>query len=187
MTMAKKQTFLKQFLENKKMIGSVRPSSRFLAEKMLENIDFSNAKILVELGPGTGVFTKKIIDQMASDAILLVFELNDNFYSILKNTISDSRVHFIHDSAEKIEEYLMLHNLHHSDVIISSLPFANFPDNLRDSIINKSHDSLSEDGLFIQFQYSTQSKKILKTVFSDVDISFTPLNFPPAFIYTCKK
>ena len=185
--MPEKKTFLKQFLKEKKMVGSIRPSSRFLTEKMLENVDFNSVKVIVELGPGTGVFTEKIIEKMADDAILLVFELNDNFFNLLKSTINDKRVILIHDSAEKIDEYLMLNNLHKADTVISSLPFANFPVELRDSIISKSHQVLSNSGKFIQFQYSIQSKKILKDIYSSVSISFTPLNFPPAFVYTCIK
>jgi phospholipid N-methyltransferase len=185
--MTEKKTFLKQFLKEKKMVGSIRPSSRFLTKKMLENIDFNYAKVIVELGPGTGVFTKKIIEKMAEDAILLVFELNDNFFNLLKSSINDKRVILIHDSAEKIDEYLKINNLHEADTVISSLPLANFPVELRDSIVSKSHQVLSNSGKFIQFQYSIQSKKILKLTYSSVSISFTPLNFPPAFIYTCVK
>jgi phospholipid N-methyltransferase len=48
--MPNKKSFLKQFWKEKKMVGAMAPSSRFLAKKMLENIDFSNAKVLVELG-----------------------------------------------------------------------------------------------------------------------------------------
>ena len=55
--MTTKRNFIKQFLKDKKMVGALAPSSRFLGERMLENIDFSTDKIILELGPGTGVFT----------------------------------------------------------------------------------------------------------------------------------
>ena len=87
--MVTKRNFIKQFIKNKKMVGAVSPSSRFLGEKMLCNIDFSKEKIIVELGPGTGVFTDMIINRMAPDAKLLVFELNDNFFESLNERISD--------------------------------------------------------------------------------------------------
>lgn len=185
--MPDKKSFLKQFWKEKKMVGAMAPSSRFLAKKMLENIDFSQAKVLVELGPGTGVFTDKILEKMAPDAVLLVFELHDAFCIQLQNRISDKRVHIIHDSAEKIEEYLVKHELGKADVVISSLPLANFPQELRNSILQASHKSLTEVGKYIQFQYSLQSKKHIKKVFNEVSIDFTPLNFPPAFVYTCNK
>ena len=77
--MAKKTAFLKQFWQEKKMVGAMSPSSKYLAHKMLRNIDFKKAKVIIELGPGTGIFTKKILEFMQPDAKLLVFELNDTF------------------------------------------------------------------------------------------------------------
>jgi phospholipid N-methyltransferase len=185
--MAGKRSFIKQFWKEKKMVGAMAPSSRFLAQKMLENIDFSQAKVLIELGPGTGVFTDKILEKMSPDAMLLIFELNDNFCNALKKRISDKRAVIIHDSAEKIEHYLSEYNLDKADVVISSLPLANFPQELRQAILDASHRSLKSVGKYIQFQYSLQSKKHIKNTFNDVSIDFTPLNFPPAFVYTCKK
>jgi phospholipid N-methyltransferase len=185
--MPEKRSFIKQFWKEKKMVGAMAPSSRFLANKMLANIDFSNARVIIELGPGTGVFTDRILSKMHPEAVLLVFELHDVFCKQLQNRISDKRVHIIHDSAEKIQEYLAKFNLSSADVVVSSLPLANFPKDLRQSILNASHQSLTDVGKYIQFQYSLQSKKHIKKVFDDVSIDFTPLNFPPAFVYTCKK
>ncbi|MFN5149335.1 MAG: class I SAM-dependent methyltransferase [Flavobacteriia bacterium] len=88
------------------MVGAMAPSSRFLAEKMLQNIDFKEARVIIELGPGTGVFTDRILDKMDPEAKLLVFELNDNFCNALTKRISDTRAIIIHYSAEKIEENL---------------------------------------------------------------------------------
>lgn len=182
-----KKSFIKQFWKERKMVGAMAPSSRFLANKMLNHIDFNNTKVIVELGPGTGVFTDRIVKMMRKDAILLVFELNDDFYAALKKRITDARVHIIHDTAEKIGSYLDELSIEKADVVISSLPLANFPSELRKSILSASHNSLTDLGKYIQFQYSLQSKRHIKNVFTKVDISFTPFNFPPAFVYTCKK
>ena len=183
----KKRTFLNQFLNDTKMIGSVRPSSRFLAKKMLQNINFDQDKILVELGPGTGVFTFEIIDKMHRDAKLLVFELNKTFIRNLKKQIKDDRVILINDSAEKINYYLNFYNLEKADIIISSLPLSNFDIDLKKNIVENSNEALKDTGLFIQFQYSLSSKEFFKSIFRQISISFTFLNLPPAFIYSCKK
>lgn len=182
-----KRNFFKAFFKDAKMVGSIRPSSKHLTKKMLDSVDFSKAKTIVELGPGTGVFTREILAKMAPDAQLLVFELHDDFYHNLNKSIHDKRVHFIHDSAEKIEEYLMKYNLHEADAVISSLPLANFPKELRSSIVDAAKNSLSNEGLMTQFQYSLQSKKYLQSTFDDVKINYTFWNFPPAFVYTCRK
>lgn len=182
-----KRDFFKAFFKDAKMVGSMRPSSKVLTKKMLDGIDFSKAKNIVELGPGTGVFTRKILEKMAPDAQLLVFELHDEFYHNLTHSIKDKRVHIIHDSAEKIQEYLAHYNMHKADAVISSLPLANFPKTLRANIVNATIASLSEDGLMTQFQYSLQSKNYLKSNFKDVKINYTFWNFPPAFVYTCRN
>jgi phosphatidylethanolamine/phosphatidyl-N-methylethanolamine N-methyltransferase len=185
--MAKKNSFINQFLEDKKTIGSIIPSSRFLAKRMIENVDFKKDKILVELGPGTGVFTFEIIKMMAPDATLLIFELNTVFIRNLRRTIKDPRVIFINDSAEKVDEYLKNNNLDKADVIFSSLPLSNFSRELKESIITNSFNSLKNYGKFIQFQYSLSSIKLFQTIFNEVNKTFTLLNFPPAFVFTCEK
>ena len=151
---------------------------------MLENVDFSKAKLLIELGPGNGVFTDQIIARMADDAKLLVFELNDEFHNSLDTRINDPRVQVIHDSAEFLDKYTEGKKM---DVVISSLPLMVFPEELRINVINASHDILKKGGQYIQFQYSLQSKKLLLSKYKSVSVKFTIKNFPPAFVYTCLK
>lgn len=185
--MSKKTYFLKQFWSEKKMVGSMIPSSRYLAKKMLQNVNFKKARVIVELGPGTGIFTRKILEQMSEDTKLFVFELNDQFFQRLQEEIQDERLVLIHDSAEHIQKYLNDAGFLNADYVISSLPLTNFPNKLKETILKAAHHCLKNEGKFIQFQYSLNSKKILETQFDDTNIMFTPLNFPPAFIYTCSK
>lgn len=182
-----KKSFLKHFWKDKKMVGAMSPSSKYLTAKMLKNVDFKKTKLIVELGPGTGVFTKEILKQMPSDAKLLVFELNDNFFNLLQREIQDARMILIHDSAEKIHEYIQKEGFLFADYVISSLPLANFPKKLTETILKESYQTLKNQGKYIQFQYSLLSKKNLEAQFQTVQISFTPINFPPAFVYTCVK
>lgn len=183
--MTSKRNFLKQFFKDKQMVGALSPSTRFLGEKMISNLDLSKDKILVELGPGTGVFTDILIEKMAPDARLLVFELNDSFHESLNKRIDDPRVQVIHDSAEFISKYL--DEGEKADAIVSSLPLMVFSAELRNNVIKESYDCLKNNGKYVQFQYSLQSKKLLESVFDNVDVKFTIKNFPPAFVYSCKK
>ncbi len=185
--MASKKMFIKQFWKEKRMVGAISASSRSLGEKMIESIDLSKDKILVELGPGTGVFTDIFIEKMPEDSILFVFELNDRFYEQLNDRIKDKRVHIIHDTAEKVEEYLQKYGYEKADAILSSLPLAMFTKELRDSVLKASKNALKPEGTYVQFQYSLQAKKELERTFKKVKIRWTPRNFPPAFVYTCKN
>lgn len=180
-----KRNFLKQFWKERKVVGALSPSTRFLGEKMMENVDFDNSKFIIELGPGTGVFTDIIIDRMHPEAKLLVFELNESFYKSLADRIKDPRVQIIFDSAEFIEKYVEEGQI--IDVVISSLPLMVFPEELRKNVVHASHKCLKPEGKYIQFQYSLQSKKLLESIYKDVSVKFTMKNFPPAFVYTCNK
>ena len=182
-----KKSFLRQFLKEKKMVGSMIPSSRFLARKMLSSVDFAVSRVFVELGPGNGVFTKLVLEQMSADSKLYVFELNDMFFKVLKAEITDPRVVLIHDSAEKIGEYLKRDGLTSADVVLSSLPLANFSTGLKAKILSECYNILREAGIYVQFQYSLNAKKAIKAIFKNIRITFTPANFPPAFVYICKK
>jgi phospholipid N-methyltransferase len=183
--MATKGSFIKQFFKDRQMVGSVTPSTRFLGRKMLENIDFDKAKVIIELGPGNGIFTDLMLEKMAPDAKLIVLELNDEFYESLAGRITDPRAQIVHDSAEFIEKYIAEGSK--VDCVVSSLPLMVLPEEVRINIVKISHDILKPEGLYMQFQYSLQSKKLLESVFSSVSVKFTIKNFPPAFVYTCRK
>ena len=71
-----KRKFWKQFLKSRREIGSVTPSSRYLTRGIVDKIDFANAQVIVELGPGTGVFTRTILNRMSATCKLVVIELN---------------------------------------------------------------------------------------------------------------
>ncbi len=181
-----KNKFISEVLKSGGTIGALSPSSSFLAEKMLKPIHFNEAKCIVEFGPGTGVFTHKLLEQMSPDSKLLSFEINPAFYEELQK-ITDNRLVLINDSAERIDHYLTLHQLEKADYIVSSLPFAMIPDEVVDSILEKSIKVLSAKGKFIQFQYSLNALSKLKALYSKVKINFTFLNLPPAFVFICSK
>jgi len=181
------KAFIKEFWKDKKMIGSILPSSKFLAAKMLNHIPLENTKLIIELGPGTGIFTEKIIEKINASTHLIVLELNPELCKELKAKINLPNVHIKEASADKIGEIMKEFGFEKADIIISSLPFANFSVELRNSILEVVKKSLNENGSFIQFQYSLNAYKNLKKLFPVVKLNFTALNFPPAFVYTCSK
>lgn len=181
-----KRKFISEVFKSGGTIGALSPSSSFLTDKMLKPIHFETAKCIVEFGPGTGVFTHKLLEKMSPDALLLTFEINPAFHDELMK-INDPRLVVINDSAEKIDHYLLLNHHEKADYIVSSLPFAMIPDTVVDTVLKNSFDVLSEKGKFIQFQYSLNALSKLKSIFRKVDITFTFLNIPPAFVFTCSK
>ena len=153
---------------------------------MVKPVDFANANIIVELGAGTGNVTEGILSRLKEDAKLFVFETNEDFCKDLRH-IKDPRMMLLNRSAAELMDFLKEQDIKEVDCVLSSLPLAIFPEQLRESILNAAHEALKPGGLYIQFQYSLQAYKRLKSGFKSVRLSFTPVNIPPAFVYTCIK
>ena len=155
-------------------VGSITPSSKFLAKKMLENIDFSKDIVIAEFGPGTGVFTEMIIKKMTQNSKLYVFELNPEFIFNLEDKITTNKdVRFICDSASSIKKHLKNEEINEVDYIVSSLPFSLFDDELKEEILESSYDVLKKGGVMTQFQYTEQCKSLFTKYFGKIKVKFT--------------
>lgn len=182
----KKTFFIEAFLKNPLKIGAIASSSKFLAEKMIEPIDFRRAKYIVEFGAGTGVFTKTILNEMSGKSILFSFEINKNFVSQIEKSVNDKRFKIINDRAENFEKYLKKAGINKVDCFISGLPLAALPKEEARRLLFSAKKYLNNGGLFVQFQYFLTDLAKLKKIFSSVSINFEPRNIPPAFIYICR-
>ncbi|WP_435254011.1 class I SAM-dependent methyltransferase [Tenacibaculum sp. A30] len=182
-----KFNFFKEAVKNYKTSGTIIPSSRYLANKMLNEIDFTTAEVVVELGPGNGAITHHILNKIKPNSVLICFEINDVFYQELQK-IKHPQLIVLKASAEKIKPELEKLGYTKADYIISSLPLTIIPKEISHAILVKNYNFLATNGAFIQYQYSLTYYKKLKDVFgNNIDLSFEPLNFPPAFIYKCVK
>lgn len=185
--LSQKFNFFKEAVKNYKTSGTVIPSSRFLADKMLESIDFSTAKIIVELGPGNGAITKRILKKIHPKTVVVCFEINEVFYTELLK-IKHPQLKVLNNSAENIQKELNKLGFLKADAIISSLPLTIIPKEISNTILLNSYGVLKSKGVFVQYQYSLTYYKKLKAVFTEkIILKFEPLNFPPAFIYKCTK
>ncbi|SEC34215.1 Phospholipid N-methyltransferase [Tenacibaculum sp. MAR_2009_124] len=185
--MSKTISFFKEAVKNYKTSGTLVPSSRFLANKMLSNINFSESQVIIELGPGNGAITKNILEKLNPEALLICFEINNVFYEELKE-IEHPQLIILKESAENIIIEIEKLGFKKVDAIVSSLPLTIIPKHISSKILNNSHSSLKKNGIFIQYQYSLSYLMKLKKVFGkNITLDFETLNFPPAFIYKCVK
>lgn len=178
-----KINFFKGFLKNWKEVGSIIPSSRFLAKKMLEPVDFEKAEVIVEIGPGLGCFTEKILQMMDKEAKLIIFEINPDFCQKLRKN-KDSRLTVFNVSALDMSYHLKEVT---ADYVISGIPLSTLTDESRWILLKAIKNILKEGGVYIQFQYSLGAYKKLKLIFNKVALKFTLFNAPPAFVYQCVK
>ncbi len=178
--------FGRNFFKHPRMLGSLIPSSRFLVSRLLRRVDWSRAQVIVEYGPGVGVFTSEILRRMPSDATLVVFETNENFVEYVRRALPDRRLHVIHGSAAEIGTVLAQLGLTHADYIVSGIPYSTMPAAIRDAILNESRAALGAQGHFLVYQFSRAALPHLRRVFSKVELDFEPLNIPPASLFLCQ-
>jgi phospholipid N-methyltransferase len=175
--------FLSKFIQHPLQIGSVTPSSRYLVNRMAKSVNWSAIESLVELGAGTGVFTRKINQLKSKSCKALIIEKDPDLRNHLSRLYPD--LHF-GVSAGNFHWMLQNLNIHQVDCIVSGLPFANFAAELQEKILDEITTCLKPDGIFVMFQYSWQMKSKLEQRFHNVSLSVVPLNFPPAIVYECQ-
>ncbi len=179
--------FLRESIRNMRTMGSVAPSSRFLCRSIAAKIDPARAQVVVELGPGDGAVTRYLLDRLAPEGRLLVFEINPVFVEKIRLELDDARLLVIHDSAENMGLHLTKNGITAVDYLVSGIPFIMLPEVLAHAIINTCRRWLRPGGWFIQFHYSPRLVGFYRSVFGNADVEFVPLNFPPAIVISCKK
>ncbi|MEE9332984.1 MAG: hypothetical protein V3U65_02735 [Granulosicoccaceae bacterium] len=151
------------------------------------------ANAVVELGPGSGSFTYKILAQLDDSVPYLGIERNESFAGKLTEQLTAERIAL--GSAEQLTALLVRHNIAGCNRIISGLPWAVFSAERQDKILSEVANNLAQDGKFLTYAYfpfnlflkgrAFQAK--LQQHFKQVEKTEMVLNFPPAFIYICSQ
>jgi phospholipid N-methyltransferase len=167
------------------MLGSFIPSSSFLVNDLMTQIDWDGAKVLVEYGPGVGTITREVLKRMRPDAILLVIETNGEFVEYLSGNLRDPRLYVVHGSAAQVRRILAEHGLAPADYIISGIPYSFMSDSLRREILAESRHALKAGGSMLVFQFTCTVLPYLQSCFSSVRQGFQLFNILPARIFHC--
>src|SRR5258707_6111940 len=177
--------FARNFFRHRRMLGSIVPSSRFLINQLLEPIDWAQARVIVEYGPGVGGITAEILRRMRPDASLIAIETNPEFVSFLRSYTDDERLHVV-EASEGVVEILRQHGHEKADYIISGIPFSTIPAPVRERILRETRSVLEPRGAFLVYQFSTRVLQDLQRIFYVVRRQFEPLNVLPAYLFFCR-
>lgn len=184
--MKKRIEFIKEYLKDPANTGSITPSSKTLKKNIIKHINFSKDFVLVEYGPGNGVFSKDIISKKTKNSIVILIENNYNFVLSLKETFKNvQNVFVIHDSVLNIKNILLDFNLEKVDYVISSIPFLSLGEEFTNNVLLVTKEILKDNSSFILFQYTTVISKKLKKIYTKVSREIVFNNIPPAFIFNC--
>jgi phospholipid N-methyltransferase len=169
------------------MLGSLIPSSRFLVDRLLNQVDWTRACTIVEYGPGVGTITSRILARMKPHARLVVFEMNEDFVAYLLRSFPDRRLHVVHGSAETVQKELEGLKLAGADYIISGIPYTTLPPSLRETIMRESRAALNPGGAVLVYQFTRAVLPHLRSHFRQVRQDFEPRNILPARLFYCTQ
>lgn len=185
--------FLKEIAAHPKKIGAIAPSSKQLSKLIIDSAEIEENDVVVEVGPGTGVFTREILEHVSDNGRYIGVEINEEFVNHLRQQYQESLFH--HGDAADIVSYLAMDGYDTCEKVISGLPWVNFTESKQLKLLQSIHQALSKDGVFVAFSYTLfhhlprgkTFQSSLKKIFSEVKRTNTVLNLPPAFVYICRK
>lgn len=175
--------FLRELIKNPSDVRALAPSSRTMARVMVQGLSETSGPI-VEIGPGTGVFTRAILDAGVAPERLTLFELNPRFCDALRTKFPGVTV--LNRSAAEMH----LEDLGTVDAVLSGVPLLNRPD-LQKAIVTSILQVLADTGTYTQFTYAFSSP-ITAPLMKDLGISARKkatiwANIPPATVFEYRR
>ena len=178
--------FFRGFLQRPEQVGSVIPSSRFLERRIVDVAEVAAARLVVELGPGTGGTTQAILAALPKNSRLLAIEINPDFAARLESS-PDPRLIVYHGSAENIQKALTHYNLAQPDVVISGIPFSTMPPMIGRRILHAVWSALAPGGRFVAYQFRGHVATLDRRLLGKPETELELLNVPPMRIFRWRK
>ena len=160
--------------------ASITPSSAFAARAMIAGIDFSNIEVVVELGPGTGVFTEEILKHCKPETKIILIELEESYVTLLRGKFG-KRVIVEQGSAHLIEAIVAKHTDKKVGLIVSGLPV--YLPVIKDALL-VSIKRYTDAGT--RYRFFSYVPPLVAREYRGLPIrklSFVFRNFPPLWVY----
>lgn len=188
--------FLQEFLRSPLELGTCFTSSPSLSRAMVRGLDLAGARCVVELGPGTGPLTQRILEQIPSGCTFFAIERNAGLAELLHKRWPRLSVHV--DDAANIREICASHGIEPGgvDAVVSSIPFLLLPPPVQAQILHEVAGVIRPGGGFTTVTYRAEGllpgvkpfRRLLEAEFSNVSGPRAVIaNVPPAFVYRCTK
>lgn len=173
--------FLQELFNRPGAIGAICPSSRYLARQMARQLPESDEGLIIELGGGTGVITRALLDHGVAPERLKVIEFSSPFVKRLRQRFP--QVDVIHGNAADLCELIPRNTKIRA--IVSSLPLCSLPEPITQSILQQWQTLLHDGGVAIQFTYNLRLPKWRSYVRAhQTNSKVVWANLPPANITT---
>lgn len=176
--------FLKSLAERPRMTGAVAPSGPALAKRMASHVDPDDDLPVIELGPGTGVVTKALIDRGVKPSRIISIEYSPDFCRLLRERFPG--VNVVQGDAYDLDG--TLGNRDEVSAVVSSLPLVARPLRDRQHLINAGLDRMKPGRPFIQFSYLVKGPvEPMPGRFTAEASPWIWLNLPPARVWLFRR
>ena len=175
--------FLRAWLADPLRVAAVTPSSPALAEVITAEITPESAPV-IELGPGTGVFTRALLARGVPEEQLALVEHNAEFARLLELRFPFARVLFL--DAARLGQVDPFGGVK-AGAVVSGLPLLATPPSKVLATLRGAFRHLRPDGAFYQFTYGLRCP-VRRVVLDRLDLQATRVgrtlaNVPPAAVY----
>lgn len=175
--------FFKGWMDGPKSVGAICPTSSVTAKRMASVITPSSGLPVLELGPGTGVITKAILERGIAPENLVSIEYSTDFYQNLIKAYEG--VHFINGDAFELDKTLGEMKSVIFDSVISAIPMLSFPMESRIALLEDLLDRMPAGRPVMQITYGPVSPIIANPDrYKIKHYDFVVRNIPPAQLWT---
>ncbi|MCA1686249.1 MAG: methyltransferase domain-containing protein [Planctomycetia bacterium] len=180
--------FLGKFLRHGTAIASLAPSSPWLSRTTVRNVDWSRARVVVELGAGTGPITRVIAGRAHPDCKVVVLERDPDFARLLRERFQGlANFEIVEGDVRDLAGILSDRSIGRVDHVISGLPVPSFPKGLQKDLFRVVRGILAPEATYNQItELPLIYWPFYRRYFEEVRFAFQPLNFPPAGAYFCR-
>ncbi|MBY5835929.1 methyltransferase domain-containing protein (plasmid) [Rhizobium leguminosarum] len=181
-----RRRFLLAWLRAPLRIASITPSGPRLAGLMTKEISTLTGPVL-ELGPGTGVFTAALLERGIAERDLTLVEYERDFATLLQGRFPDARV--LRVDVRQMWKTALSGSFFGG--VVSGLPLlAMRPEDVR-TLLEGCFSNLRPHGAFYQFTYGAKCPVPVEILASlglvATRIGWTLRNIPPAAVYRISR
>lgn len=175
--------FLQAWMCDPAGVGAIAPSSAALAELMTADITPETGPVM-ELGPGTGVFTQALLARGVREDHLTLVEFGSDFATLLQFRFPQARVVWMDAGRLAAAALYAQPNV---GAVISGLPLLNMGPRKTLAILKGAFGYMRPRGAFYQFTYGPQCP-VPRPILDRLGLKATRVgralrNLPPASVY----
>lgn len=191
-----RSAFLRAFVKSPKQLGTCFNSGPVLARAMMRQLPLNTARVVLELGSGSGPLTSAVLSRLQPGCRFFAVEMNRTLVESLRRRFPG--VAIVDADATKLEELCRAHHIAPGEVdaICASLPYMNFPAQLQAFALDQIHAVLRPGGRMVMLTYWPEElhararrwRRLLDERFRVVRrAAIVWANVPPAFVYAVEK